>query len=168
MVNQQASTERIWEWLSGIPDPEMPFLSIVDLGIVRDVHWEEEQLRIVVTPTYSGCPAKSHIDASIRNTLLDRGIEHLALETRLSPAWSTDWLGDVAKAKLLAAGIAPPMASEVPMRKLEYRAWSIATPSCPLCGSASTTVRGEFGSTLCKSLYVCGDCANPFEHFKCF
>lgn len=162
----QSGTERVWEWLAGIPDPEMPYVSIVDLGIVRDVRWEDDALRVVVTPTYSGCPAKAQIDSNIRQTLQDRGVEAVRLETRLHPAWSTDWLSESGRSKLRAAGIAPPLPAEPGWQRLRFVAAAAPRVPCPRCGSDATRPQGEFGGTACKSLYQCDACRNPFEHFK--
>ncbi|SDZ88505.1 ring-1,2-phenylacetyl-CoA epoxidase subunit PaaD [Lonsdalea quercina] len=159
-------TENIWAWLKGIPDPEMPYISIVDLGIVRDVEWQEQTLKVVMTPTYSGCPAKAVIEHNIRRTLADRGVQSITLENRLYPAWNTDWMSQSGKEKLKAAGIAPPLPVEPVWQELKFISVGIRDVCCPRCGSEQTTLQGEFSGTACKSLWQCNACMNPFEHFK--
>ncbi|MCW5262536.1 phenylacetate-CoA oxygenase subunit PaaJ [Verminephrobacter eiseniae] len=162
----QPGTEHIWEWLAEIPDPEMPYVSIIDLGIVRDVRWVSDVLHVVVTPTYSGCPAKSQIDQGIHRTLFDHGIESIQLETRLYPPWSTDWLSNAGKARLHAMGIAPPLQAPVGWTRLHFAESKPDRLLCPRCGSDRTQLHSEFGGTACKSLHLCNACLNPFEHFK--
>ncbi|GAB7537071.1 phenylacetate-CoA oxygenase subunit PaaJ [Burkholderia sp. 3C] len=156
--------ERIWEWLAHVPDPEMPFVSVVDLGIVREARWVDGVLRVVVTPTYSGCPARRPIEEAIRCVLNDHGIEQVVIESRLDPAWTTEWISPAGRAKLAAAGIAPPLPVADGRQPLRFR---MPSPPCPYCGSDATRLTSEFGGTLCKSMHVCDDCQNPFEHFKC-
>jgi ring-1,2-phenylacetyl-CoA epoxidase subunit PaaD len=151
----------IFHLLDSVSDPELPVLSILDLGIVRSVDRitmenGEGRWRIVVTPTYSGCPAMDMISMQIRMTLYGAGITDFEIVTRLSPAWTTDWMTESGKAKLKAYGIAPPHHS------------GVQTPvECPHCGSSHTQCLSEFGSTACKALYRCEDCREPFDHFKC-
>jgi ring-1,2-phenylacetyl-CoA epoxidase subunit PaaD len=157
MVVTRPSVADIWRWLEEIPDPEVPVLSIVDLGIVRDVRWSDDQNELVVsiTPTYSGCPALDAIANDIRSSMKEHGIEQLTLRTQLSPPWTTDWLSDEAKERLRAYGIAPPALI------------SITTPiTCPHCGSDQTQLVSQFGSTPCKALYKCLSCLEPFDAFK--
>ena len=156
MVASHPSVAEIWNWLKAIPDPEIPVLSIVDLGIVRDVQWtdDENDLVIAVTPTYSGCPAMDVIVSDIRSYMKRYGIERVRLETRLSPPWTTDWMSKEAKTRLQAYGIAPPSSLV-----------SIA-PECPHCGSNKTELLSRFGSTPCKSIYKCLSCLEPFDAFK--
>ncbi|WP_246794511.1 1,2-phenylacetyl-CoA epoxidase subunit PaaD [Burkholderia perseverans] len=156
--------ERIWEWIARVPDPEMPFISVVDLGIVREVGWVAGALRVVVTPTYSGCPAKLPIEEAIRCALNDHGIDRVTIENRLAPPWTTEWISPAGKAKLAAAGIAPPLPVGESWQPLRFVP---PAPPCPHCGSCATRMTSEFGGTLCKSMHVCDDCLNPFEHFKC-
>ncbi|WP_263854080.1 1,2-phenylacetyl-CoA epoxidase subunit PaaD [Sphingomonas parva] len=137
--------------LESVPDPEIPVLSIVDLGIVRAVEAE----RVVLTPTYTGCPATQVIERDVRAALDAAGYRRVRIETALSPAWTTDWITPVGRAKLHAYGIAPPTAP------------GQGTPECPRCGSAHTDEISRFGSTPCKSLWRCLDCAEPFDLFKC-
>jgi ring-1,2-phenylacetyl-CoA epoxidase subunit PaaD len=156
MVRPQATVEEVWNWLDEIPDPELPALSITDLGIVRDVEWSEDSSELIVkiTPTYSGCPAMEAIASDIRSVLEKRGIGRLRLETKLSPAWTTDWLSDRANERLRLYGIAPPVRVES------------ERVACPRCGSNDTEVVSRFGSTPCKALYRCRSCLEPFDAFK--
>lgn len=148
--------EEVWQWLAEISDPEIPVLSIVDLGIVREVRWDHAgELKITITPTYSGCPAMDAIAADIRKAAKEHGVEKMRLETRLAPAWTTDWMTEEAKEKLRSYGIAPPQLV------------SIALPvRCPHCGSQNTRLVSRFGSTACKALYKCLACLEPFDVFK--
>ena len=162
----------VWRWLTEIPDPEVPAVSIVDLGIVRDVQrGADARLVVTVTPTYSGCPATEVIAKSIRESLEGHGIENPRIEIRLSPAWTTDWLTPEAKEKLRRYGIAPPagLASNEQAidasRILRYRP-AADSVHCPRCGSARTEVISGFGSTPCKALYRCVACREPFDYFK--
>ena len=149
--------------LETVKDPELPVLSIVDLGIVRDVlRDEKENVWVIrITPTYSGCPAMDMIATQIRMTLYAAGITAFRIETVLSPAWTTDWMNEDAKERLRAYGIAPPGRLAA---LLKGRPEAVA---CPRCGSEDTTCLSEFGSTACKSLYRCETCREPFDHFKC-
>jgi ring-1,2-phenylacetyl-CoA epoxidase subunit PaaD len=155
----------VWERLGLIPDPEVPVISILELGIVRDVRWDGKQLTITITPTYTGCPAMTLFAAEIRAAMHDQGIDNVQLETVYAPAWTTDWLSAEAKEKLKKYGIAPPVKNAVSADDLF--AEPPAVP-CPRCGSEHTTLKSQFGSTACKSLYLCGDCKEPFEYFKHF
>jgi ring-1,2-phenylacetyl-CoA epoxidase subunit PaaD len=160
-----ATTVReVWALLETVQDPEIPVLSVVDLGIARDVQIRDGRVVVVITPTYSGCPAMNTIERDIRSTLAEHGIEDFDIETRLAPAWTTDWLTDEAREKLRAFGIAPPEHATGDKRALLGEA---ATPACPVCGSRSTERISEFGSTACKALYRCLDCREPFDYFKC-
>ncbi|MCC2656670.1 MAG: phenylacetate-CoA oxygenase subunit PaaJ [Panacagrimonas sp.] len=166
------ATTDVWRWLSEIPDPEVPAVSIVDLGIVRDVrHGADARLVVTVTPTYSGCPATEVIANSIREALQDHGVADARIEMQLSPAWTTDWLTPEAKEKLRRYGIAPP-AGLAPgeraidaSRILRYRPADDGV-TCPRCGSARTELISGFGSTPCKALYRCVACREPFDYFK--
>jgi len=142
---------QIWSVLETVPDPEIPALSVVDLGIVRSA----DQGRVVITPTYTGCPATLVIERDIRDALDAAGFRDVGVETTLSPPWTTDWISDAGKEKLRAYGIAPPNAQG---EKLVY---------CPQCGSADTEEISRFGSTPCKALWRCCSCAEPFDLFKC-
>jgi ring-1,2-phenylacetyl-CoA epoxidase subunit PaaD len=171
MVTPSPSLEAIWSWLEAIPDPEIPVLSILDLGIVRDVRYEEEGgeriLRVAVTPTYSGCPAIRAIERDVVRALHERGVERVVLETRLSPPWTTDWLTAAGREKLRAYGISPPRARAVdPNAPLEIGALLDERARCPRCSSDAVELVSRFGSTPCKALYRCGVCREPFDHFK--
>lgn len=154
MVTAKPTTDDIWTWLDTVPDPEIPVISVVDLGIVRDVAWAGDTLEVAVTPTYSGCPATSVISLDIETALRERGIEHLSILRRLSPAWSSDWLSVKGRAKLEDYGIAPPRAAGGPDR-------------CPLCKSTDVERISQFGSTPCKAQWRCRTCLEPFDYFKC-
>lgn len=150
----QPDVRKIWEWLDHVPDPEIPVISVVDLGIVRDVGWKNGTVEVTVTPTYSGCPATRVIAADIESALRQRGIADIRINSRISPPWTTDWLTERGRKKLEAYGIAPPS--------------SIGGPgSCPRCGSTSVTRVSQFGSTPCKALWRCESCQEPFDYFKC-
>ncbi len=141
-------TDAIWDVLRAVPDPEIPVLSITDLGIVREVHED----RVILTPTYTGCPATLVIESMVREALDAAGFEHIAIETTLSPPWTTDWITPEGRAKLHAYGIAAP---------------TRGVPACPQCGSEQTEEISRFGSAPCKSLWRCRSCAEPFDLFKC-
>lgn len=153
-----------WQALDTVEDPEIPVVSVTELGIVREVVAEGDGLRVVVTPTYSGCPATELIAESIVDALKAAGAGAVTVETRLSPAWSTDWIAEGARDKLRAYGIVPPQ-SAAPGGGQVVRFMS-RTLACPRCGSTRTTRLSEFGSTACKALYRCEDCREPFEYFK--
>lgn len=169
-IATRAPVQDIWTWLADVPDPEIPAISIVDLGIVREVRWDEDlkpaRLVVTVTPTYSGCPATEVIAASIRQTLEQHGIEQPILRTRLSPAWTTDWLAPAAKEKLRNYGIAPPAEQVIDASRITRRATLPPSIACPRCGSRHTELTSQFGSTPCKALYRCKDCLEPFDYFK--
>ncbi len=155
----------IWALLEEVNDPEVPVLSVVDLGIIREVRVDGEAFEIVLTPTYSGCPAMDVIRMTIRMALLERGYTSVMLTTILSPAWTTDWMSEGGREKLKAYGIAPPLPSQQVCRPdLFGREEAI---ECPRCHSYHTTRISEFGSTACKALYRCDDCKEPFDYFKC-
>jgi len=159
-------TDALLELLRGIPDPEVPALDIVALGIVRRVELRPDGgVSVEVTPTYSGCPAMRVIEQEIRSALLASGYDRVELRTVFSPAWTTDWLSDEAKAKLRAYGIAPPgpAAAGQPLVPLGP---AIRHAACPYCGSSSTELKSEFGSTACKAIHYCHHCHQPFEEFK--
>ncbi|MBL7816608.1 MAG: phenylacetate-CoA oxygenase subunit PaaJ [Saprospiraceae bacterium] len=157
--------EKVYKILENVTDPEIPVLTIQDLGIVRDVRIEgEEAIEIVITPTYSGCPAMSVIAAHIKMELMANGFKNVKVTEVFSPAWTTDWLSESGKKKLKEYGIAPPVA-QARLEKLLFQ----VPPSvnCPRCGSDKTNLISEFGSTSCKSLMRCDDCLEPFDYFKC-
>lgn len=156
---------KIWHILEDIKDPEIPVLSIVDLGIVRAVNDQgDDGVEVVITPTYSGCPAMDMIAGQIKDTLNDNGFSKHQIKSVLSPAWTTDWLTENGRKKLLAYGIAPPEKSTTNKQVLFGGQKKIA---CPQCGSNNSEQISEFGSTACKALYRCLDCREPFDYFKC-
>jgi ring-1,2-phenylacetyl-CoA epoxidase subunit PaaD len=158
------SAQAIWRFLEDVKDPEVPVLSVVELGIVRDVRVAEQGVTVVITPTYSGCPAMHVIEEDIVAGLAAHGVSPVRIETAFVPAWTSDWISDEAKAKLVAYGIAAPgRAAEIgELITLTRR----APVACPYCESTRTTLTSEFGSTACKSINVCEDCRQPFEQFK--
>ncbi len=174
----RVATEQVLQWLDEVMDPEVPVVSVVGLGIVREVVWSygqdaQPRLQVIVTPTYSGCPATDVIAASIRDTLAAHGVTPVEVTTRLSPAWTTDWMSEAAREALRAYGIAPPV--ERAVQADNTQAVDIhalldparrATVPCPLCGSPRTRLLSQFGSTACKALYQCGSCLEPFDYFK--
>lgn len=184
----------IWQILKEVPDPEVPVLNLLDLGIIRDVKlqrsemfvenkksienkapeerhigssetedFKQDEIEIVVTPTYSGCPATSMISMSIKLKLIEKGFSNIKITNQLSPAWTTDWMTEEGKQKLKAYGIAPPVYSK---NKDELFSKTDAV-ECPLCSSKQTHLVSQFGSTACKALYQCDDCKEPFDYFKC-
>ncbi len=158
--------EEIWNWLKQIPDPEIPVISIVDLGVVRNVALENERLVISITPTYSGCPALKAMEDSVKEMLTDRGIHDFVIKMVLFPAWTTDWLSEETRDKLRHYGIAPPEKStDDHLRMMLSGKRSEVT--CPFCKSRNTHLTSAFGSTACKALHFCDDCRQPFEEFKC-
>ena len=148
------SVEQIWEWLAAVPDPEIPVLSLVDLGVIRDVAWDGDTLVVKVTPTYSGCPATRVINLDIERALREHGVEKIRLARQLSPPWTTDWISDEGREKLREYGIAPPVESG-------------RAVACPRCGSPRSEKISQFGSTPCKAQFRCRECLEPFDHFKC-
>jgi len=153
MVEEGYSSEQVFEWLSHVPDPEIPVLTITDLGIVRDVDCSDG-VTVSLAPTYSGCPATEVIEASVEAALAERGICDVRIKRVLSPPWTTDWISEAGRQKLRVYGIAPPERRDRPI-------------ACPRCDSTSTQIISEFGSTACKASYRCVDCLEPFEYFKC-
>ena len=159
--------DAIFEILDEVKDPEVPVLSVVELGIVRDVEVDDRGVTVRLTPTYSGCPAMRVIEDDIRAALAARGVSLVRLETVYSPAWTTDWLSADAKRKLEEYGIAPPgRALQDSLVSLTRAPAHIEAPRCPYCHSRETVVRSEFGSTACKAIGYCGQCRQPFEIFK--
>lgn len=155
----------IYAYLEEIKDPEVPVLSIIDLGIVRDVKMNDDEIEIVITPTYTGCPAMDMIAATIKIELATLGFTKIKVTQVLSPAWTTDWMSEGGKRKLKDYGIAPPNPKQqVCDQKLFAEAEAV---QCPHCNSYHTHRISEFGSTACKALYQCDDCKEPFDYFKC-
>jgi len=162
MVEAASKREQILEWLADVPDPEIPVLSIMDLGIVRDVACDGGVV-VSLSPTYSGCPATEVIETSVIAALEDRGIVDVAVQRVLSPPWTTDWISDAGREKLRAYGIAPPERGGSKRALLQ----SQRIVACPQCESQDTELVSEFGSTACKASYRCTECLEPFEYFKC-
>lgn len=171
MTTTLTRAEQAWQLLEGLSDPEIPVITLRELGILREVREGDQGLEVVITPTYSGCPAMGQIEDDVRATLASAGLQARVV-TQLSPAWTTDWMTEAAKDKLRAYGIAPPhaCASEKPgsasVVQFAARSGQAETVHCPQCGSANTTETSHFGSTACKALYRCLDCMEPFDYFK--
>jgi ring-1,2-phenylacetyl-CoA epoxidase subunit PaaD len=165
MQTTETDIELLWSCLEEIKDPEIPVLSIVDMGIVRDLKINDRTVTVTITPTYSGCPAMDMITASIRMELLARGFTKVTVLNSISPAWTTDWMTEKGKQQLKQYGIAPPNPrQQVCNDKLFAAAEAV---QCPHCESWHTHRISEFGSTACKALYQCDDCKEPFDYFKC-
>ncbi|MFL7865608.1 1,2-phenylacetyl-CoA epoxidase subunit PaaD [Vibrio cincinnatiensis] len=167
MVNQTLNsladpeTYRVWQLVSSIPDPEIPVLSIGELGMVRQVMKVGEQWVVKFTPTYSGCPATDMLVSDIQTTLKSEGYSDITVEIQLNPAWTTDWIEESSKQKLREYGIAPPD------RKACMHSTINRQPHCPRCGSDDTKMVSEFGSTACKAHFQCRACKESFDYFKC-
>jgi ring-1,2-phenylacetyl-CoA epoxidase subunit PaaD len=162
------SMASLWQALARVPDPEIPVVSIVELGIVRDVRWEGDRVRVSVTPTYSGCPATDLIHEGIRAALRDAGVPAVDVATVLAPAWTTDWIAPEARAKLRDFGIAPPgaTAKAIDVTLISPLRRAREAVACPRCGATTTSLLAQFGSTACKALYRCDACREPFDYFK--
>ena len=170
MVAGSAITiQKIWSILEKVTDPEVPVLTVTDLGIIRDVHLNGDEIEVIITPTYTGCPAMDMIAMNIRLALLEYGYQKIKIRSVLSPAWTTDWMSEAGKEKLKAYGIAPPLPladrdGQTDTKKLFAEQEAI---QCPHCNSYHTQLISQFGSTACKALYQCNDCKEPFDYFKC-
>ena len=165
MTTHQIDKQTIYSYLEEINDPEVPVLSIIDLGIVRDVNMNDEELEVIITPTYTGCPAMDMITATIKIQLATLGFKKVKVTQALSPVWTTEWMSEEGKRKLKEYGIAPPNPrQQVCDQKLFAAAEAV---QCPQCNSYHTHRISEFGSTACKALYQCDDCKEPFDYFKC-
>lgn len=166
-----ASVEQVWSWLGEVADPEIPVISVVDLGIVRAVAFDGGQCVVTITPTYSGCPAMQVIADAVTEALQARGVADVRLVSQLSPAWTTDWMSEAGKAALKGYGIAPPAQQVIDISGLhagiKRHAAALPVIACPNCGSTHTQLTSQFGSTPCKALYKCLDCREPFDYFKC-
>jgi ring-1,2-phenylacetyl-CoA epoxidase subunit PaaD len=159
------ATEQLWECLSAVSDPEIPVISVVDLGIVRELTWlDTDVCEVTITPTYSGCPAMQVIAENVELALRSLGVQKISIRTQLSPAWTTDWMSPAGREKLKAYGIAPPMQSAIDISALGSRV--VPDIACPQCGSLHTRLLSQFGSTACKALYRCNECMEPFDYFK--
>lgn len=153
-ASEKPGVDQIRQWLDGVPDPEIPVISLVDLGVIRDIAWEGDTLVVKVTPTYSGCPATRIINLDIETALRDHGIDRLELRQQIAPPWTTDWISDKGRAALEEYGIAPPQPAGGPAR-------------CPQCHGDNLERLSQFGSTPCKAQWRCRDCLEPFDYFKC-
>ena len=162
LPSEEETKKRIWQMLETVYDPEIPVLSVIDLGLVRDVKVDDEKIEIKITPTYSGCPAMDMISMNIRLALLNEGFSNVKISHQLSPAWTTDWMTESGKQKLKSYGIAPPVGKSFDENYLEN-----VVVECPLCHSLNTKLISQFGSTSCKAHYQCLDCKEPFDYFKC-
>ncbi len=164
MSEVKSDTKAIWEILETVSDPEVPVLTVVDLGVVREVKEFEGRVEVVITPTYSGCPAMNVIEINIRMALAAAGYDQVEVTTVLSPAWTTDWMSEAGKKKLKAYGIAPPIGTAVDKNVLFAEPKKVP---CPICDSFDTKMISQFGSTACKAHYQCNSCLEPFDYFKC-
>lgn len=156
--------QHIWSILKNVSDPEIPVLTVVDMGVVRDVKEVDGKIQVSITPTYSGCPAMDEIESNIRWALEEAGYNEVEVKTLISPPWTTDWMTDEGKQKLQEFGIAPPEGSSTDKAVLFGEAKKV---TCPHCKSRNTEMISLFGSTACKAMYKCGDCKEPFDYFKC-
>jgi ring-1,2-phenylacetyl-CoA epoxidase subunit PaaD len=169
-ISTHPTLDQVWGWLGEVPDPEIPAVSIVDLGMIRGVRWrgaEGEELVVSVTPTYSGCPATSAINLAIDRALRAHGIKNPRLERQLSPPWTTDWITEEGRLKLEAYGIAVTAEKAGGFSPLDRLFRKPVMVTCPRCGSTDTAKVSEFGSTPCKAQYQCRACREPFDYFKC-
>ncbi len=165
MSKSNWSEENIWEILHQIPDPEIPVIDIVELGVIRGVKINNNNsIEITITPTYSGCPAMKQMEDDIRKKLSDSGFSEIKINTVYNPPWTTDWITEEAKIKLNNYGIAPPEHSSIDKAILLGKERKV---KCPRCNSISTKLISQFGSTACKALYKCNECLEPFDYFKC-
>ena len=169
-IDFKAEEQKIWKVLEEVKDPEVPVLSIIDLGIVRKVQLtvpnlhEKPGVKITITPTYSGCPAMDLIQMGIRLKLLEKGYKNISIQQSLSPAWTTDWMTEEGKRKLKEYGIAPPNPKQQFCSAEMFQQEAV---QCPRCDSFHTEMISQFGSTACKALYRCLDCKEAFDYFKC-
>jgi ring-1,2-phenylacetyl-CoA epoxidase subunit PaaD len=164
--NTKLTESRIWDILSEIPDPEIPVITILDLGVVRKVELLEDQAIITITPTYSGCPAMQRFESDIIEALEKEGFFNIKVPMIYDPAWTTDWISKEGRQKLKDYGIAPPEESSQDKKSL-FMEEETVNVTCPRCNSKETTLVSQFGSTACKSLYKCDSCLESFEYFKC-
>ena len=158
------SEKDIWKILEEVKDPEVPVLSVTDLGIIRSVITSNDKIEITITPTYSGCPALDVINMDIRLKLIEKGYRNVSIQQQLSPAWTTDWMSEEGKQKLAAYGIAPPNPKQQFCNEEMFIEEAVP---CPRCKSHQTKLISQFASTACKSMYRCLDCKEPFDYFKC-
>jgi ring-1,2-phenylacetyl-CoA epoxidase subunit PaaD len=155
------SHEQIWTALAEVPDPEMPFVNVVELGIVRELEWVGETLRVTITPTFAACPAYEVMSDQIAVRVRQLGIDQVEIRVRHQPTWTSEWITESARAKLMAAGLAPPAHHSGNLIQV------LLEPAiCPRCSSTNTSLRNSFGTTPCRMIYTCNDCKEPFEQFK--
>jgi len=155
----RTETDQLYELLSSVVDPEIPVLTLQDLGVLRDISVTDGEVKVTITPTYTGCPAMETMRADIESTLAAAGYRQVIVQQNLSPAWRTDWMTQAGREKLHAYGIAPPLNKACGQTGSRIE--------CPQCKSADVSLISEFGSTACKALYQCQDCREPFDYFKC-
>lgn len=165
ILSYKQAEKHIWSLLETVTDPEVPVLTVTDLGIIREVRINDDVVEVVITPTYTGCPAMDMIAANIRMILLENGYQKIKVISVLSPAWTTDWMSKEGKRKLKEYGIAPPNPRQQVCSQELFAANEAV--QCPHCNSYHTHRISEFGSTACKALYQCDDCKEPFDYFKC-
>ena len=158
-ASNKLDTARLFDLLSSVVDPEIPVLTLQDLGVLRDISVENGKIKVTITPTYAGCPAMDTMRADIEATLAEAGYEQVTVQQSLSPAWTTDWMSENGREKLRAYGIAPPANTTCGQ--------ATGTIECPQCRSGDVKLISEFGSTACKALYQCQDCLEPFDYLKC-
>jgi len=151
-------------FLHEIPDPEIPVIDIVELGVIRDINSQNDSIEVTITPTYSGCPAMKQMEDDIKKKLSEKGYKEVKIKTIFNPPWTTDWITEEAKEKLNEYGIAPPEHSSIDKAVLLGKERVV---KCPRCASTNTKIISQFGSTACKALYQCIDCLEPFDYFKC-
>jgi len=161
MVNSANTVDssQLFELLSTVCDPEIPVLTLQDLGVLRDIEVVDDEVKVTITPTYAGCPAMDTIRSDIETTLRQAGYQNVTVQQSLSPAWTTDWMSESGRQKLRAYGIAPPVSTACGRQTGQIE--------CPQCNGAEVKRISEFGSTACKALYRCQDCLEPFDYFKC-
>ena len=157
------SKESIYQLLAQVPDPEIPVVNIIEMGMIRDVILTPEKVEVFLCPTYSGCPAMDMIESMVKEKLLASGFLNVLVTLVYKPAWTTDWMNAQTKEKLRAFGIAPPVGKVLSKKSLLAN----ETVACPQCRSENTKIKSMFGSTACKALYTCSDCLEPFDYFKC-
>jgi len=155
------SSASIWQALAEVPDPELPVVNLVELGIIREVEWVGDNLRVTITPTFAACPAYEVMAAQIEERLYRLGATQVEIRVRHEPHWTSEWIGEEARLKLKAAGLAPP-----PHHSCDFIQVLLDPVACPRCGSINTSLRNSFGTTPCRMIYTCNDCKEPFEQFK--
>tara|TARA_B100001093_G_C26849653_1_gene1024506 strand:- start:777 stop:1280 length:504 start_codon:yes stop_codon:yes gene_type:complete len=155
--------QQVYKYLEEVPDPEIPVINIIELGVVRDVLFHDSSIEVLLTPTYSGCPAMDMIDNMIKHKLHAKGYESVKVTLVYNPVWTTDWMNEETKEKLRLFGIAPPKGKSSSKKSLLKGEYIL----CPRCKSKNTNLKSMFSSTACKALYICSDCLEPFDYFKC-